>query len=188
MWWNAHLQLYLSGFGGAITCWSLRVFAQVRLISTHPLSVHLLPRSLATLVPCRNISVRMKLSSTSPFVSVNLPTIRKTLISPWQAVIGLLLNTENLAVQAHVSVRPYHHMPCNLSNWWLPSAEKSMCLDYVNNNPSAFREAYFDFAALRIYSPTWFLQLWESFTELSSYISYLHCISFTIWLGGCMGL
>jgi len=26
--------------------------------------------------------------------------------------------------------------------------------DYVNNNPSAFRGAYFDFAAIRVYEPT----------------------------------
>ncbi|KIM37388.1 glycoside hydrolase family 16 protein [Hebeloma cylindrosporum] len=32
----------------------------------------------------------------------------------------------------------------------------STCVDFVNNNPTAFRGAYFDFAAVRVYEPTYF--------------------------------
>lgn len=37
------------------------------------------------------------------------------------------------------------------SSVWADSGCPSTCIDYVNENPSAFSEAYFDFASIRIY-------------------------------------
>ncbi|KAF4622601.1 hypothetical protein D9613_009002 [Agrocybe pediades] len=39
------------------------------------------------------------------------------------------------------------------TNTWAASGCPSTCVDYVNNNPTAFADAYFDFAAMRIYQP-----------------------------------
>ncbi|KAJ3521955.1 hypothetical protein NMY22_g12090 [Coprinellus aureogranulatus] len=51
-----------------------------------------------------------------------------------------------------------HHIVINLTfcgdwagNVYESSGCPSTCVDYVNNNPEAFRDAYFDFAALRVY-------------------------------------
>ncbi|KAH9475563.1 putative glycosidase C21B10.07 [Psilocybe cubensis] len=59
-----------------------------------------------------------------------------------------------------------HHIIINLTlcgDWagqadvYASSGCPSTCLDYVNNNPAAFSNAYFDFASVRIYQPTPFL-------------------------------
>ncbi|KAJ3510113.1 hypothetical protein NMY22_g16071 [Coprinellus aureogranulatus] len=51
-----------------------------------------------------------------------------------------------------------HHIVINLTfcgdwagNVYESSGCPSTCVDYVNNNPEAFRDAYFDFASLRVY-------------------------------------
>lgn len=36
---------------------------------------------------------------------------------------------------------------------WIEDELYFFCADYVNNNPAAFVNAYFDFASINIYSP-----------------------------------
>ncbi|PPQ78780.1 hypothetical protein CVT25_010653 [Psilocybe cyanescens] len=59
-----------------------------------------------------------------------------------------------------------HHIIINLTlcgDWagqkdvYASSGCPSTCVDFVNNNPNAFSDAYFDFASIRIYQPTPFL-------------------------------